>query len=142
MAKTQTIRDLMTPNPTALPDTSTVAEAARCMCEADIGDVIVTTQEGYICGIVTDRDIVVRAVAHGLDPNTTRLGDICSKELTTLSPDDSVEYAVELLREKAIRRLPVVEQGCPVGILSIGDLALNRDPTSALADISAAPPNR
>jgi len=132
----------MTPNPTALPDTSTVGEAARCMCEADIGDVIVTNQEGRICGIVTDRDIVVRVVAQGLDCSATKLGEICSKELTTLSPDDSIDDAVYLMREKAVRRLPVVEQGCPVGIVSIGDLALTKDPSSALADISAAPPNR
>jgi CBS domain-containing protein len=112
------------------------------MCEADIGDVIVTNEKGYICGIVTDRDIVVRAVAQGSDCQGTKLGDICSRELTTLSPDDSIDDAVCLMRERAVRRLPVVEQGCPVGIVSIGDLALAKDPTSALADISGAPPNR
>ena len=58
-----------------------------------------------------------------------------------MSPDDPVDRAVQLMRERAIRRLPVVDRGKPVGIVSIGDLALDRDPDSALADISAAPPN-
>jgi CBS domain-containing protein len=107
----------------------------------DIGDVIVVDDNGKLTGIVTDRDIVVRVVAEGRDPRATRLGDIASRELTVLAPDDPVERAVELMRERAIRRLPVVEQGKPVGIVSIGDLALDRDPDSALADISAAPPN-
>jgi CBS domain-containing protein len=70
-----------------------------------------------------------------------KLGDICSRELTVLSPTDAVETAVELMREKAIRRLPVVENGTAIGIVSLGDLALAQDPRSALSDISAAPPN-
>jgi CBS domain-containing protein len=111
------------------------------MRDANIGDVIVL-QDDQICGILTDRDIVVRAVAEGREPATTKVADICSQELTTVSPTDEVEEAVRLMREKAIRRLPVVEGGKPVGIVSIGDLAVERDPHSALGRISAAPPNR
>jgi CBS domain-containing protein len=139
MAKS--IRDVMTANPLALPATSSVFDAARAMRDANIGDAIVV-ENAHIRGIVTDRDIVVRAVAAGRDPSTTRLADICSQELTTVSPTDSVEEAVRLMREKAIRRLPVVEGGKPVGIVSIGDLAISQDPRSALGNISAAPPNR
>ena len=135
------IRDVMTTNPQTLPEGTTVREAAETMRANDIGDVIVVDDNGTLTGIVTDRDIVVRVVAEGRDPRATRLGDIASRELTALAPDDPVERAVELMRERAIRRLPVVEQGKPVGIVSIGDLALDRDPDSALADISAAPPN-
>ncbi len=135
------IRDVMTPNPIALPATSPAIAAARAMRDSDIGDVVVLDgQEIY--GIVTDRDIVVRAVAEGRDPASTSLMDICSRELTTISPDESVDKAVRMMREKAIRRLPVVEDKRPVGIVSIGDLALERDPDSALGNISAAPPNR
>src|SRR6266508_182244 len=94
-----------------------------------------------VYGIVTDRDIVVRGIAEGLDPRTNTLDDICSRTLTTVSPDDSIDTAVSLMREKAIRRLPVVKRGRPVGIVSIGDLAIERDSHSALADVSAAPPN-
>jgi CBS domain-containing protein len=137
----QNIRDVMTVNPISMQAASSVAEAARIMRDSNIGDVIVL-DNGRICGIVTDRDIVVRSVAEGRDPVTTKLADICSQELTTLSPTENVEDAVLLMREKAIRRLPVVEGGKPVGIVSIGDLATSLDPHSALGHISAAPPNR
>jgi len=130
----------MTPNPTAFPATATVGEAARAMRDLDIGDVIVLDNE-QICGIVTDRDIVVRAVADGREPAEVKLGDICSHEITTLAPTDEIAEAAIRMRERAIRRLPVVEHGRPIGVVSIGDLAAERDPGSALADISAAPPN-
>jgi hypothetical protein len=85
---------------------------------------------------------VVRGVAEGRDLAATKVGDIYSQELTSVSPTDEVEQAVLLIREKAVRRLPVVEGGKPVGVVSIGDLAIERDPHSALGKISAAPPNR
>jgi CBS domain-containing protein len=92
-------------------------------------------------GILTDRDIVVRVLAEGLDPDQTRVGDICSRVLTTVSPDDGVSHAVRVMREKAIRRLPVEAGGRVIGMLTIGDIAVERDVGSVLADISAAPPN-
>ena len=138
---TEYIRDVMTTNPETLPESTTVREAAETMRANDIGDVVVVDDNGAISGILTDRDIVVRVVAEGRDPRATRIGDIASRELTAVSPDDPVDRAVQLMRERAIRRLPVVDKGKPVGIVSIGDLALDRDPDSALADISAAPPN-
>lgn len=94
-----------------------------------------------MCGIVTDRDIVIRALAVGKDPSETLLGEICSRDLQTVSAEDSVGDVVRLMSEKAIRRVPVVEEGRPVGIVSLGDLAATQDPDSALADISSAPPN-
>ena len=135
------IRDVMTTNPETLPESTIVREAAETMRANDIGDVVIVDDNGAISGILTDRDIVVRVVAEGRDPRATRIGDIASRELTAVSPDDPVDRAVLLMRERAIRRLPVVDKGKPVGIVSIGDLALDRDPDSALADISAAPPN-
>ena len=137
----QNIRSVMNTNPVTLSARSSVAEAASAMRDANIGDVIVL-EDGRICGILTDRDIVVRAVAEGRDLAATKVADICSQELTTLSPTDSVEDAVRLMRDKAIRRLPVIEGDKPVGIVSIGDLAVSQDPRSALGYISAAPPNR
>lgn len=136
----QSIRDVMTANPVTLPSDAPVEEAAQRMKDADIGDVIVT-DDGTVCGAVTDRDIVVRAVAEHRDPSTTKLADICSRDVVTVTPADSVEDAIRSMRERAIRRVPVVEHGTPVGIVSIGDLARERDPDSALADISAAPPS-
>ena len=135
------IGDVMTTNPQTLPESTTVREAAEAMRANDIGDVVVVDDNGKLSGILTDRDIVVRVVAEGRDPRATRIGDIASRDLTAVSPDDPVDRAVQLMRDKAIRRLPAVDKGKPVGIVSIGDLALDRDPGSALADISAAPPN-
>ena len=138
----QTLRDLMTPEPIVLDADATAADAARAMRSRDVGDVLVR-HEGTLCGIVTDRDLVVRCLAQ--DPKgaaTTRLGDICSKQVASLAPDVAVEEAVRVMEEKAIRRIPVVEGGIPVGIVSLGDLALARDRQSTLAEISAAPPSR
>lgn len=135
------IRDVMTQNPQTLPASATVREAAEAMRANDIGDVIAIDDKGGVVGIVTDRDVVVRVVAEGRDSRATQIEDIASRELTVVSPEDSVERAVELMRERALRRLPVVKRGKIVGIVSIGDLAVERDSASALADISAAPPN-
>lgn len=138
---TQTVKDLMTPNPVTVAADSPVVDAARLMRDEHIGDVIVQ-QDGQVCGVVTDRDIVVRTIAEGRDPAATSVGDICSREITTVAPDIAGDDAVRLMREKAIRRLPVLDGDRPVGIVSIGDLAVERDERSALRDISAAPPNR
>lgn len=137
----QSIMEVMTTDPITIPQRASVQEAAQAMRDSDIGDVIVLDDSEQVCGIVTDRDIAVRFVAEGKDPAGTLLGEIYSRELQTLSPKDSVGDAVRLMSEKAIRRLPVVDEGKPVGIVSIGDLAATQDPDSALADISAAPPN-
>jgi CBS domain-containing protein len=138
---TPTIRDVMTLKLTTLPMSASVRDAARAMRDANIGDVLVVNN-GNLCGMVTDRDVVVRGIAAGRDPSSTPVADICSQAITTVSPTDSIDHAVQLMRQKALRRLPVVENGRPVGIVSIGDLAQNRDPQSALGEISAAPPNR
>jgi len=131
----------MTPNPVVLLATASLVEAALAMRDFDIGAVIVL-DNNQVCGIVTDRDIVVRAIAAGYYPATVKVGEICSRELTRVSPTDTVEDVLRLMREKDIRRLPVVEGYHPVGIVSLGDLAIERDPESVLGDISAAPPNR
>ncbi len=137
----QLVRDIMSPNPVALPATASLVEAALAMREFDVGDVLVL-DDGQVCGIVTDRDIVVRGIASGSYPATMTLGEICSRDLTTVAPTDTVDEAIRLMREKAVRRLPVVEKGQPLGIVSFGDLAIERDRQSALGDISAAPSNR
>ena len=135
-----TIADVMTKNPATLDVDASALEAAQAMKAADIGDVVVC-DHGKVWGIVTDRDLVVRAMAEGTSPDQVRLRDVCSHELTTITPDASVDQAVQLMREQALRRLPVVKDQKLVGIVALGDLAVDRDPESALADISAAPPN-
>ena len=137
----QNLRDIMTQKPFTLQTSDTLTAAARTRRDGNIGDVVVVEND-QVRGILTDRDIVVRALAEGMDPSRTTVGEVCSKELTTLSPTDSIAQAVSIMRDKAIRRLPVVENGHPVGIVSLGDLAVERDPDSVLGGISAAPPNR
>lgn len=137
----QYLREIMTQKPVTLEMKDTVIAAARSMRDGNIGDVVVL-DGGQVQGILTDRDIVVRALAEGRDPARTSVGEICSRELTTLSPTDTIEAAAKIMHDKAIRRLPVVEGGRPVGIVSLGDLAVERDPESPLGGISAAPPNR
>lgn len=134
------IGELMTKNPIALPAVASAADAARAMRDNDVGTVLVTNG-GQLCGIVTDRDLVVRALALSQNPGAVRLRDICSRELATLPPDVAVDDTARLMREKAVRRVPLVENGGAVGIVSLADLALDQDRRSALADISAAPPN-
>jgi CBS domain-containing protein len=117
-----------------------LAEAARLMRDEDIGAVIVEEQNELV-GLLTDRDIAIRAVADNRSVQDTEVQEIASKDLQTLRPDDDVEVAVELMRKTAVRRAPVVDEGRVVGILSLGDLARVKDKRSALADISSAPAN-
>jgi len=135
------ISELMTPNPVALTNNASLQDAAIAMRDRDIGDVVVTKPDGTVCGIVTDRDIVVRAIAEGNDPSTMTLEDVCTHRLVAVGPDDPVALAVKKMEEQAIRRLPVMDNGTLVGIVSIGDLAIERDRQSALGQISAAAPN-
>jgi CBS domain-containing protein len=137
----QSIREVMTPNPVTIPGDMSATDAAGLMRDRDIGDIIVMDQD-RVMGIITDRDITVRVVAARQDPSNPKLSDICSQEFYSVEHTATVEEAIDLMRAKAVRRVPVMDNGCPVGIVSIGDLALERDRESALADISAAPPNQ
>jgi len=119
---------------------ATLAEVAAMMRDRDIGDVLVLDGD-QLRGIVTDRDIVVRCVAMGADPRQATVDGACSEDLVTVSAETSVDEAARLMAQRAVRRVPVVEDGRPVGVVSIGDLAIERDPTSPLADISASRPN-
>lgn len=136
----KSIREVMTPNPAALTPSNSVITAAQAMRMGGFGAVVVV-EDDDVRGILTDRDIVVRAVAEGKDPAATTIREVFTSEPATLTPDDSLDHAVEALRESHVRRLPVVEGGFVVGIVTIGDLAQARDENSALAAISAAEPN-
>ena len=135
------IRDIMNTNLHNLSENSSVLEAAQEMSSAHTGDVLVTHDDGSLCGIVTDRDIVTRVLAQGKDPSGTRLSEICTRDPKILEPSASTDDAVRLMTDNAIRRIPVVENRRVVGMISLGDLAMNRDPESALGRISAASPN-
>lgn len=133
-----TIRGLMKANPMTLEASCSVFDAARAMRDRDIGDVLVA-KDGVLFGIVTDRDRVVRGLAEASDPSQTVLEHLCTDQLTVLEADASIDDAIELMAERAIRRIPVVEGGAAIGIVSLGDLAELRDPESALGRISTAP---
>ncbi|TDD95462.1 CBS domain-containing protein [Actinomadura rubrisoli] len=135
------VGDVMTSAPQSLPLDATLYEAARIMRDEGIGDVLVT-YGGRLCGVITDRDIVVRAVAESRDTSLTPLGDVCTAELTTLRAEDDTETAAQLMCEHAVRRLPVVDaMQRPVGIVTIGDLAVANGDVGPLHHISKAPPN-
>ena len=138
---TQTVRDVMTTQPMHVKESASLIDAARAMRDRDIGDLIVV-RGGEILGMVTDRDLVIRGLAEGHDPKTMTVGEICSTDVVTVEPDATVDRVIELMREKAVRRIPVVDDGKPVGILSLGDLAMRKDKDSVLSDISEAPPQR
>lgn len=134
------IREVMTTRVATLSPDRTLVDAAKAMRDADVGDVIVVEDERPV-GIVTDRDIVVRGLADGVDPATTPVSEVCTGSISTIEPGTDTSEAVDLMRTLAVRRLPVVEDGRLVGVISIGDLAIESDGESALADISAAAPN-
>ena len=134
------VRDVMSPNPVALPGSARVADAAKAMRDSDIGAVVIEDGKG-LCGIITDRDLVVRAIADGKDPKKIKVAEICSRQISSLSPDEGVDRAVQIMREKAVRRLLVMEDSKVIGIVSLGDLAQRLDGTSVLGQISSARPN-
>lgn len=136
-----TVREIMTVAPTTVDASATARDAAHAMRDADVGALLVV-EGGDLYGVVTDRDIVVRVVAEGLDPAATAVSQACSANPTSIESDASIDDAVSAMREHALRRLPVTEGGQPVGIVALGDLAVERDTDSALADISASDPNR
>ncbi|CAL9347222.1 Hypoxic response protein 1 [Streptomyces sp. enrichment culture] len=137
---TQYVRDIMTGDPVTVEPQTSVTAVARIMRDQDLGAVLVTDGDD-LRGLVTDRDLVIRALAEGGDPERTTVAGACSDDLVTVRPDEELDHAVQVMREHAVRRVPVVDEGHPVGIVSLGDLAMERDPESALGDISVARPN-
>ncbi|MEU2603525.1 CBS domain-containing protein [Streptomyces albus] len=137
----QHISEIMTADPITVEPRTTLSEVARLMRDEDFGEVLISDQD-QLRGVVTDRDLVVRAMADARDVNSTYAQDVCSSDVVTCAPDAEIDEAVRLMRENAVRRLPVVDGDELVGTVTIGDLALERDPHSALADVSAAEPNR
>lgn len=137
---TQLVKDVMTIGVLALPPEASLVEAARLMRDRDVGDVLVAADDRLL-GVLTDRDIAVRSVAMGHDPHITPVRSVCTPDVLTVPPDADSGEAVSIMREHGVRRLAVVDDGHPMGVVTLGDLARARDPGSALAGISAALPN-
>lgn len=136
------IRDLMTADPVVCGADSSLHEAAAAMRDRHIGDVLVRDGDGQLCGIVTDRDLVVRGLAQDGAIDALTLADVCERQLHTVQANASIGEVVQMMEERAIRRAPVLEGDQLVGIVSIGDLAARLDSDSALGQISSAPPDR
>ncbi|WP_025619600.1 CBS domain-containing protein [Salinispora cortesiana] len=135
-----TVGEFMTTRLVTMDGNDTLIAAAQEMRDCAIGDVVVTDGDDVV-GIVTDRDITVRAVAENMNPASTRLNEITTRDVITVSQYDDAVAAADLMRTYAVRRLPVVENGQLIGLVSMGDLAVEREPQSVLADISADDPN-
>jgi CBS domain-containing protein len=124
MAKS--VRDVMTPGVRTVSPSQSLGEAAAVMRREDVGSVPVV-QEGRLAGILTDRDIVTRAVAERRDPQAVTVDEVASRELVTVEPEQDLDEALALMARHQVRRLPVVEEGRLVGILAQADVALEAE---------------
>lgn len=117
------VRDLMSQNVQWVDPNQSLEEVAKILSSSNIGSVPIC-HDNQVLGMVTDRDILVRAIANGKDPKTTKVNEIMTKEVLSVSPDTDIHQASDLMAEKQIRRLPVIENNQLVGYLAIGDIAI------------------
>lgn len=133
------VSEIMTKNVAYVNPDTTVTEAAQLMQKHNVGSIPVCDETGVL-GIVTDRDIVVRNVAHGTDPHTMPVKNVMTTEVTSATPDMSAEQVTNIMSQHQIRRLPVVENNRLVGMVALGDMASNTmfrmEASKALTDIS------
>jgi CBS domain-containing protein len=120
------VRDVMTSNPTTCEPTATLVDAAKVMAREDVGPVPIV-ESGKLVGLVTDRDIIIRAVAEGRDVTSTSVRDVASKDLVTVTADENLDRALQLMADNQVRRIPVVEGDRVVGIVSQADVARAAD---------------
>ena len=123
---TKSVRDAMTEDPRSIGASASVVEAARLMREQHIGSLPVTEDERLI-GMITDRDITTRVVAESAVPETTSVGDVYSRDLISVKPDNDLDEALQLMVRHQVRRLPVVENGTLVGVVAQADIALKQN---------------
>jgi CBS domain-containing protein len=135
MAKS--VRDAMTENPRSIGQSASVVEAARLMREEHIGSLPITDDEKLV-GIITDRDITTRVVAEAADPNMRSVGDVYSRDLISVEPDNDLEEALQLMARHQVRRLPVVENGRLVGIVAQADIALSENEKAKTGELVQA----
>ena len=133
------VKDIMTKNVATVNPDSNILEAAQLMQKHNVGSIPVCDQSGVI-GIVTDRDNVVRNIAHGKSPKDTPVRDVMTGQVTTASPEMEVDDITRMMSEKQIRRVPVVDGNRIVGMIALGDVATNNhfnmEASEALSEIS------
>ncbi|MCD8144061.1 MAG: CBS domain-containing protein [Oscillospiraceae bacterium] len=134
------VREIMTDHVVSITPEESAALAARLLARYNLGALPVCEGDGKLRGIVTDRDIVVRCVAAQQDPGKKPVGEIMSEQVESVAPGDDVRKATERMSKNQIRRLPVVEDGKLIGMLSLGDIATDRactmEAAEALSEIS------
>jgi CBS domain-containing protein len=130
-----TVRDVMTRDPITMDVNTVVSAVARQMRDAVISDVIVTDGD-QVRGIVTERDILVRAVAEDADPRAVRAADVLTSDLVTVAPDDDIKAAEGLMRVHAVKHLPVCDGDRLVGIVALGDIEVEEAPESLAAHLA------
>jgi CBS domain-containing protein len=121
----------MTKDVTIIREDETIRDAAERLAKDDIGVLPICDENKQIRGVLTDRDIVVHVIARGKDPGSTRAGELEQGEIITLRPDDSIEHAVDLMAQYRVRRLPVVQDGRVLGMVSQADVAKSVAPEQA-----------
>ena len=125
----QSMREIMTSNPSTIEPSNSVVDAARIMKQEDAG-VVPVTENGRLTGMVTDRDIAIRVVAEGKDPQATTVREVASTDLVTVDPQQDLDEALRLMAQHQVRRLPVVEEdGRLVGVVAQADVAREGDDT-------------
>ncbi len=134
------VRDLMNPSVVSITPGESAALAARLMSRHNIGSLPVCSSDGHLRGIVTDRDVVIRCIAAEEDPAQTPVRDIMTRNCTVVAPEDDPREATRLMAARQVRRLPVLDHGKLVGMVSLGDLATSHsfdmETSKALSDIS------
>ena len=146
MAQNNRVRDVMTPDPQCVRDSDSIMDAARIMQDADTGVVPVVDDGNKIIGMITDRDIVVRLIAAGKDPQKARVNEAMTKSVRKVDEDAKIDDVVELMSNAQIRRVPVVNRSNEiVGIVSLADLATGQTKTGKVGktveEISEGPGN-
>ena len=120
-------RDIMTPDTECIGENDTLLDAARRLAELDVGAMPICGEDERLKGMLTDRDIVVKALAQGKDPGSTRAGDLGQGKPVTIGADDSVDEALQTMKDHGVRRLPVIDGHDLIGIVSQADVARNLD---------------
>jgi CBS domain-containing protein len=120
------VRELMSPDVMPIPSDATLVEAARQMRVSGVGGLPVQDPEGNIMGIVTERDIIVRALAEGRDARAGRVREVATVEPVTCAPEDRIDTVLSLMRKYEVQHLPVVEDGKLVGVISLADIVFQR----------------
>ncbi|HEY9723705.1 MAG TPA: CBS domain-containing protein [Oscillatoriaceae cyanobacterium] len=135
-----TVRDLMTANPVCATCDTTLQDAARMMQRADCG-ILPVLEQRRLRGVITDRDIVLRAVAKGVDTKAARVGDFLTDAVFTISPEADCEIAMREMEARQVRRLFVVDQGQLIGVVALGDLAESEPKVAeeVLVEVSKSP---